>query len=153
MGCTVSKLDLDGQRVFSVTVTRRRRGVRDLLLILLVLARGVSPAVALCIGTGGHQAIEPLGAACCRGLAESPVTPNGTSVSSCSFHCTDTPLSMPLALRSPDGGDRNFDAVALLTVPVPDPGRAVSACPSFARDPAFSALPAPRALRTTINRC
>ena len=151
---TAPKLDLAGRKVSSVGVTRRRRGLPDLLLILLVIARGMSPALALCIGTGGHQAIEPLGAACCRSVVESPMTTERRSIAPCSSHCTDTPLSMPSALRSPDGGDRRFDdAVVLLTVPVHDPGRDVSAHPSFALDPATSFLPAPRALRTTINRC
>lgn len=135
-------------------MTRRWRGLPDLVLILLVIARGVSPALALCIGAGGHQAIEPLGAACCRGLAEAPVTPDGTSVSPCSSHCTDTPLTMPSALRSPDGGDRRFsDAVVPLTVPVHDSGRTLSARPGFALGSVSSSLRTPRALLTTVNRC
>ncbi len=122
------------------------------MLIVLAIARGVSPALALCIGTGGHQAIEQVGAACCGGLTEHPMTPDEMSVSPCSSHCRDTPLSMPSALRSPDGGDRRFTAaVVLLTVPVHDFGRAVSACPGFAVGSV--SLPAPRALSTTINRC
>ena len=148
------KLDLTGPTVFSEAVTRRRRGLIDLVLIVLVVARGVSPALALCIGTGGHQAIEPFGAACCRSVAELPLTTEGRSISPCSSHCTDTPLSMPSALRSPNSGDRKFGAVTVsLPVPAHALGYTPSAHPSFALDPATSFLPAPRALLTTINRC
>src|SRR5262245_14815061 len=66
-----------------------------LVLSLGIFAAGVTPRLALCLGSDGHRAIEALDASCCQRGASSAGMTDG-----CARTCTDVPLSPVVGMRS-----------------------------------------------------
>lgn len=120
-----------------------------MLLAVSVLA----PTTILCVGSGGHLAIEAALARCCD--PETAHGHTGQSVEAperCADHCTDTAVGISAACRSPEDTTPALHTLALCApgiFPVP-PTTTLLAGPSLGRPPA--SLP-PRALRTTVDLC
>lgn len=119
---------------------------------MLFALSALAPTTILCVGSGGHLAIEAQLARCCDPAV--PHHPAGESVADgqrCADDCTDTPLGIYAVYRSPDQAIPALHVLApttslLFAAPSPSllPGRLV-------RRP-LNSLP-PRALRTTIHLC
>lgn len=120
---------------------------------MLLALSALAPTTILCVGSGGHLAIEAALAGCCD--PETAHGHTGQSVAGrerCADHCTDTAVGMSAACRSPEDATPALHALALCApgVVAVRPPATVLAGPSLGRPPA--SLP-PRALRTTVNLC
>ena len=130
-----------------------RRGFRKSVaayLSALALTVLFLPRVVFCIGTNGHIAIEPVGAFCCHSVGSD--TDLLTRDTRCAPGCTDTPLGISLATRTPDRQDL---AVPLAVVAA---GTLFHLPGGWCHTGAFHrvsirAIAPPRSLRTTINLC
>lgn len=104
--CAGSAHDLT---VVPVRPFRRAHAPRRLVAILaaLVVALTSLPGAALCVGSDGHFAVEPIGSDC--------GTP--THADEASLHgCTDTPLGTATLQGQNDPGRRELCTPALVTV-------------------------------------
>lgn len=121
------------------------------LTLVLALSAAVAPRLAICAGPGGHFAIEPLHAPCCRAGSDSR---SDLAMSDCAGGaCRDTPLNgEPILLRfNSDQLQAHAVATAMTAVHVLTPPTPADAChPSRSR--IVAPLP-PRQQRTTILVC
>jgi hypothetical protein len=118
----------------------------------LLALRMIAPATILCVGSGGHLAIEEALSRCCA-----PEHLHGaggvewTASDRCPDHCTDTPLGVHATYRNPDPtspAPHVLVASPFLSSGIP------SAAPLSGRLLAPpSSLGPPRVLRTTVQLC
>ena len=76
-----------------------------LFLSLGIVASGLGPRMALCLGSDGHREIESLDASCCRGETGSAGMSEG-----CARTCTDVPLALAVGIRAPERGGLGTDS-------------------------------------------
>jgi hypothetical protein len=131
---------------------RRTEFRKSVAVVLSALALTVLylPRVVFCIGTNGHIAIEPIGALCCH-----PVGSDAdllTRDTRCAPECTDTPLGISLATRTPDRQDLVTPLAVVAAGTLSHLSRGWCHTGAFHRVSIRTIAP-PRSLRTTINLC
>ena len=128
-----------------------RRGPQIIALALSLLSAGILPQVALCVGPGGHYAIEPISAECCHPPAA--LGDARTQVVACAQDCADTALAAGPVISA--------DRISRLISPAVPVVAVVFAMPMqippgqrFDFDLIVSPTTSPpRLLSTTIQRC
>lgn len=131
----------------------RARRVCHLLAALLFVGFGLFPHAALCVGDGGHLAIELGDEGCCDSEDAGRLPTVGLpDRDSCPFNCQDAPLGIASALRPGSNAGQHpalagFAAIAC----TPDGAcRSLAAREVSGHSTQPRAAP-PRSLRTTVN--
>jgi len=112
----------------------------------------VGPTTILCVGSGGHLAIEGALAQCCD-----PEPDHGhggvelTKGDRCADHCTDTPVGIYATRPNPD--PTSPARHVLVSAPFRSGGNRAAAFLSGRPLAPPPPLPPPRALRITVNLC
>jgi len=130
-------------------------GVRSFAVILVALilaAAAQSSTIILCIGTGGHFAIEQVDSGCCARAANRDSGPLGVQGDRCADHCVDTPISVSAACGTTERSCRT-SAVVLPSVAVPTRTTVGFNPLGASRQASLVPISPPRVLRTTINLC
>ncbi|MFQ5666192.1 MAG: hypothetical protein ACE5I7_07140 [Candidatus Binatia bacterium] len=123
--------------------------------VLAVLALGLSvpPGAVLCIGSDGHQAIEPAGAWCCQSQPGAP-SDGRRPATRCAPECTDTTIGVATALPSDGSGWLAARTLHLRALPV---ATHVAYAPSTSINavvqPDHASPRPPRAQRTALQLC
>lgn len=122
--------------------------------VALSLAIAFLPRLVLCVGPGGHHAIEPLNGACCRNIPPSTATVPGQGANGgCPQQCSDTPLGSGPVLIANDRAHRCNAVLAVLPPPVVTAQLMRWSTAGFITRRFAPAEHPPRVLRTTINLC
>lgn len=112
------------------------------------------PRLVLCVGPGGHHAIEQLNAICCHEPAPSTATLRGAgSNGDCAQKCTDTPLGGEPVLAASDSACRYNAVLPLFLTPVVTAPLTRWRAADFLTARLAPAEHPPRVLRTTVILC
>ncbi len=130
------------------------RSFAAILPALLLTFGAGARTIILCVGAGGHFAIEQADIACCHpeertGGAADALT---TKQDRCATGCTDTPLGIIAACSVSERTSLKVPLLALAALPLPVAVAFTGIIPAAAR-PGLVAAASPRALRTTVILC
>lgn len=121
------------------------------VLALGILTLAMLPQAVLCVGSGGHVAIEPAHASCCTGV-RTAASEMGASPE-CPPHCSDTQIGFSAATSVPNHPTSSLLSghTAFALGPIADlPGATHQFVLSHWAHPRV--FP-PRDIRTTVQRC
>ena len=147
------RLLTDLGRTSNVRARMRRRvgfsaGVLPLMVALIATA---CPRLALCVGGGGHVAIEAIGSDCCS--LPGPGDHVGPGDGECASHCTDSPLGVwTTGAARADSRPACVSTPAALLQAALRPLSGISQA-ALHRCSASPPLPPPRRLRSTVILC
>ena len=124
-------------------------------LVIFPLVLGFLPQLTLCVGPGGHHAIELVNADCClQAFATAAAEPGQLAKADCTQECTDTPVGSGPVITGGDRAHRDAPLVPLLSVPGSVTGPLLKWTTVGPSSPvAAPSEPPPRSLRTAVNLC